>query len=358
MNKLDISDWQKFRISELFITEPSKNKLQVPTGASIARKDLVDGDIPRITVTNFNNGIVGYYKNIDSDNYRVFENFISVSFLGTIFYHPYKASLDMKVHCLKLKNKDLNKDIALFLISVIKKHISYFAYNDQLSSTVLPQLSILLPVKENEPDWVYMENYIKALYSKERESISAVANYVEIPSENRIDIGNWQRFHLYDNEMFDIDMGTKLDKVKMTSLDPTVNFVGRANKNNGITTCVDIIDDLEPYEADNLTLSLGGEYLGSCFIQPAPFYTSQNVIVLKPKRQMSFNVKMFIAIMVFKESQLYYKAFLDELNRHIKTDFSIYLPTKNNTPDWQYMEDYMSNIFSKTNNKYTKLKVV
>ena len=68
MNKLDISDWQKFRISELFITEPSKNKLQVPTGASIARKDLVDGDIPRITVTNFNNGIVGYYKNIDSDN--------------------------------------------------------------------------------------------------------------------------------------------------------------------------------------------------------------------------------------------------------------------------------------------------
>lgn len=158
--------------------------------------------------------------------------------------------------------------------------------------------------------------------------------------------------------MFDIDMGTKLDKVKMTSLDPTVNFVGRANKNNGITTCVDIIDDLEPYEADNLTLSLGGEYLGSCFIQPAPFYTSQNVIVLKPKRQMSFNVKMFIAIMVFKESQLYYKAFLDELNRHIKTDFSIYLPTKNNTPDWQYMEDYMSNIFSKTNNNYTKLKVV
>ena len=222
----------------------------------------------------------------------------------------------------------------------------------------MPQLSILLPVKENEPDWVYMENYIKALYSKERESISAVANYVEIPSENRIDIGNWQRFHLYDNEMFDIDMGTKLDKVKMTSLDPTVNFVGRANKNNGITTCVDIIDDLEPYEADNLTLSLGGEYLGSCFIQPAPFYTSQNVIVLKPKRQMSFNVKMFIAIMVFKESQLYYKAFLDELNRHIKTDFSIYLPTKNNTPDWQYMEDYMSNIFSKTNNNYTKLKVV
>ena len=43
----------------------------------------------------------------------------------------------MKVHCLKLKNKDLNKDIALFLISVIKKHISYFAYNE---TNVLPNV--------------------------------------------------------------------------------------------------------------------------------------------------------------------------------------------------------------------------
>ena len=32
-----------------------------------------------------------------------------------------------------------------------------------------------------------------------------------------------------------------------------------------------------------MTLSLGGEYLGSCFIQPDVFYTSQNVVVLIPK---------------------------------------------------------------------------
>ena len=37
--------------------------------------------------------------------------FISVSFLGTVFYHPYKASLDMKVHSLKLKSKELNEYI-------------------------------------------------------------------------------------------------------------------------------------------------------------------------------------------------------------------------------------------------------
>jgi hypothetical protein len=130
---------------------------------------------------------------------------------------------------------------------------------------------------------------------------------------------------------------------------PEVNFIGRANKNNGITCRVDQIPNIQPYEAGNLTLSLGGEYLGSCFIQPEPFYTSQNVVVLKPKWKMPFSVKQFIATMIFKESRTYYKAFIDELNRHVKTDFSFYLPVNpDGSPNWQYMEDYMKSIFDET----------
>ena len=46
--------------------------------------------------------------------------------------------------------------------------------------------------------------------------------------------------------------------------------------------------------------------------------------------------------MIFREGRLRYKAFIDELNRHMKTDFSILLPvTSENTPDWDYMERYM-----------------
>lgn len=66
---------------------------------------------------------------------------------------------------------------------------------------------------------------------------------------------------------------------------PSVNFVGRANANNGVTDYIDRIDGLEPYKAGYMTISLGGEYLGSCFIQDKPFYTSQNVNVLIPKKK-------------------------------------------------------------------------
>ena len=49
--------------------------------------------------------------------------------------------------------------------------------------------------------------------------------------------------------------------------------------------------------------------------------------------------------MIFREGRLHYKAFVDELNRHMKRDFSILLPvTKDNTPDWDYMETYMRGV--------------
>lgn len=136
-----------------------------------------------------------------------------------------------------------------------------------------------------------------------------------------------------------------LIKTTVISSSPKVDFIGRSNFNNGVTEKVDLIEDIKSYEAGNLTLSLGGVYLGSFFIQKEQFYTSQNVIVLIPKMRMSEYCKKFIATVIFKESPTYYKAFENELNRHIKRDFSICLPVKSdNSPDWQYMEEYMKKL--------------
>ena len=130
-----------------------------------------------------------------------------------------------------------------------------------------------------------------------------------------MNISKWKPFHLYD--IFEIDSGTKMDKVAMKFDNPTINFVGRSGINNGVTAVVDEVDGFKPYEAGNLTLALGGAYLGSCFVQEKSFYTSQNVIVLIPKCDMSMNAKHFICSVIFKEGNMHYKAFIDELNRTI-----------------------------------------
>ena len=162
-----------------------------------------------------------------------------------------------------------------------------------------------------------------------------------------LDTDKWIEFHLYD--IFEIHVGNKFDRSKMSMGAPTVNFVGRSSENNGVTAFVDEIEGTEPYKEGNLTVALGGEYLGSCFIQDYPFYTSQNVNVLIPKEDIDIFTKMFIAHLVRYESANNYKAFARELNAHIKTDFVIKLPaTVFGKPDYEFMSKYIKSLsFSK-----------
>lgn len=134
----------------------------------------------------------------------------------------------------------------------------------------------------------------------------------------------WKPFFLKD--LYDIEMGNKFDKNKMTLENPEVNFVTRISYNNGIDEKVDRLDEVSPYPAGLLTVSLGGS-LGECFIQEEPFYTAQNVAVLKPvASEMTHAVNMFISVLVKAESKVKYYAFGRELNSHIKKDFTVSLP--------------------------------
>ena len=250
MRGIDISNWEEFRIGDIFETV-NKGK-QVPTGASIAKAELKEnGAIPRISVSGVNNGIVGLYDytGVSNHNYRVYNNFVSVSFLGTVFYHGGSASLDMKVHCLKPKNIVLNNYTGHFLVTAIKTSLRQSSYSDQISSSVLPNLHILLPsTTSHQPDWEFMENYMVSIEKKVKENF-VLLTHVSSCKKNVIDTTNWRRFHLYDDDLFTIDSGTKLDKVKMSNKNPSVNFVGRANANNGVTDYVDEIEGVKPFEA-------------------------------------------------------------------------------------------------------------
>ena len=178
MRRVDIKDWKDFKISDIF--ETINNKTQVPTGGSVKKTNLKEGKTPRISVTNFNNGITGIFKDLNEPNYRTYYNFISVSFLGTVFYQPQTASLDMKVHCLKPLNHELNNYTGLFLVRTVENLIQNTGYSDQISSTVLPNLTIKLPARKNsqgefEPDWKYMEDYMRSIEKQAIDKINSLS---------------------------------------------------------------------------------------------------------------------------------------------------------------------------------------
>lgn len=96
------------------------------------------------------------------------------------------------------------------------------------------------------------------------------------------------------NTIFDIQYGNQFDLYKLDSNEESkINFVSRSRQNLGVVAKVSRLDNIEPFPAGLITVTLGGSYLLSSFIQEQPFYTAQNIKVLTPKYKMSYKEKLF-----------------------------------------------------------------
>lgn len=330
MSKIDTTSWKEFKISDLFITE-NKGKLQVPTGATMSKSNLIDGDTPRISVTGSNNGICGYFDSkIDTKDYRVFENFISVSFLGTVFYHPYKASLDMKVHCLKPLNFELNNEIALYLVPLIKNSLKESSYCDQISSTSIVDLIIKLPVKITEEiDFDYMESYISNIESKIKEELNLVKS-IEKEKVHKINTSEWKEFKISD--LFEIVNGKKYPKSNRES--GNLPLISTSSFNNGIS---DYIAEREDNVYKNIiTVDYSGS-VGATFYHKNNVFIGETVLGLIPKFRINEEIGLFfvniLSIINKKYSYDHKIKVLSYGDEYIKLPVDQY-----GNPDYAYME--------------------
>lgn len=132
------------------------------------------------------------------------------------------------------------------------------------------------------------------------------------------------------DELFDVEYGNQLDMNKMTPAAPAegVVFVGRKGSNQGVSGYVAEITGLKPFSADLLTVALGGSRLLATFVQRRPFYTAQNVAVLRPKRPLTLQEKLYYAACI-EHNRFRYSAFGREANRSLRT---IEIP--NEAPAW------------------------
>lgn len=149
----------------------------------------------------------------------------------------------------------------------------------------------------------------------------------------------WEAFPL--SKLFLVSYGNKFDFNKMVeSEEMNIAFVSRTASNNGVCGWVDPVEGVEPYPANCITIALGGS-IGSTFVQPKQFYTGQNVAVLmdlEKGHKLSVEEKLFVSMLIMKECSSRFVAFGRELNKHIKTDFTIRLPAIGNNINWNELE--------------------
>lgn len=350
-------EWKEFYIKEIFITK-SKKKPQVPTGAYVHRNFLKKGNTPRITVTSQNNGIDGYWTSNDK-NYRVFENFISVSFLGTIFYHPYAASLDMKVHCLKLIGKTLNTYTSKFLISEIKKSIENASYGNQLSSTDFPNKKVMLPINDNsEPDYDFMEAFVKEQEQvKKQEYIAYAKNIVSTLKYKKIEPledKKWIKFPV--NSLFAKIIAGKskgLNHLTQTKSAGGVNYIGATHRNNGVLCQVKLDDTTKKMLQKGNCIGFirnGNGSVGYAIYKTEKFISTSDVSFAY-----SSHMNKFVALFITTSSNLIrgkYNHNYKRTPKRLQNDCIMLPIDKEGKPDYGYMEQYINNIMVRKYSDY------
>ena len=159
IESLEVDKWGEFTLGELFTFRKGKR---------ITKADMVPGTVNFIGAISENNGVRQF---IDVEP-RYSPNCITINYNGSVgeaFYQfePFWASDDVNV--LYADGWELNKYLAMFVVTAIKANRYKFSYGRKWTLEKMKESIIKLPKSTNgSPDWAYMENYIKSLPYSDR----------------------------------------------------------------------------------------------------------------------------------------------------------------------------------------------
>lgn len=116
---------------------------------------------PYVTRTEKNNGIKGYI--IEDDSFLNPQNTLSLAqdtFFAYYQEKPFYTGNNVKILVPKIR---FNKQIAMYIVSSLNKAISEFSWGKNSDFEFIKNLTINLPIKNDEIDFEFMEKYITAI---------------------------------------------------------------------------------------------------------------------------------------------------------------------------------------------------
>lgn len=150
-------NYSSLKVNKLFLVKQSKKKFN-------ANSIKFGGSFPYVARGSSANGIRGY---IDQ-NPEYLNEARTISFgqdTATAYYQDKAFFTGDKIKVFKAKEQELNEETGLFLVATLQKSFSLYSWgSSSFSQDALENEKISIPLNDNkEPDWNYMEAFIKAV---------------------------------------------------------------------------------------------------------------------------------------------------------------------------------------------------
>lgn len=339
---LNITNWKNYRLGDLF---------EIKKGKRLTSEEQTDGETPYIGAIDSNNGVANY---IGQPPIHA-GNTISLSYNGSVgqaFYQPvaFWATDDVNVLYFRDKNTTFNRDIALFICTILKMEQYRYCYGRKWVVNSMNETIIKLPTKENRPDWDFMAQYIKALYSK------PITSTIKSSNTPNIDTVKWKRFII--KNLFDVIL-SKGD-IQADDMAPgAVPLVSSGETNNGIVAYIDRGGDgkAEIFDGNMLTVDM----FCNAFYQKEEFYAVSHgrINILIPKFNMDQYIGLFISAIINKEKYKYsygravysnvianmeIKLPIQKSDNHPIIDETCKFSDEGYIPDWEWMGNYIKSL--------------
>lgn len=344
---VDTSKWGEFVVGELF---------DMIQGRRLKKADFVEGDIPYVMASSYNNGVITHISNPITTG----EDLLTADIFGNVFYHPSYIGFGDDNCGLKLKNHKATKYQYLFLATVFKKFQNEASFTNKLRGFWYVQQSISLPLKpsadpfnydQTDIDWAYMDTVMSRVTARAKERLASLPQPTD-KKKTPVDTSAWGDFVV--GELFDaVTRGTRLKKSDRKS--GSTPLVTAGSENQGIAE--HILENKELFEGITLTIDM----FGNVFARNYPFYADDNILVLKTNIH-TFNQIQFMAGSLAHLANEY--GYTNQFRQNTLNNTTIKLPLKPSADpsnysqddiDWDFMVNFMQTIEEKAHARLVEL---
>lgn len=145
--------WGEFEFKQIFNN--------IKQGRRLKKEDQKEGTIPFVMSGTTNTGVVGYISNPVAS---FPSNSITVDIFGNTFYRKFDFGAGDDTGVYWNDKENYSKDEMLFFTAAMGKSLfGKFDYGNKLRSSQSFDIKMLLPTKNNKPDYATMETFIKAV---------------------------------------------------------------------------------------------------------------------------------------------------------------------------------------------------
>ena len=176
---LNVHEWREFIIGDLF------EKLQLDVKKEdfnktfdVSEERTEEFNLPLVNAKHGNNGIMYYGREADFATAEMTIDIVQNGAIATgdVYAQPQRTGVLWDAYLVKPKAKIDSAFTLMFLATVLEKAIKdKFSYDDKCVWDKAKLLTVTLPcTSDNEPDWAYMDEYMRTIMESASSDLSAM----------------------------------------------------------------------------------------------------------------------------------------------------------------------------------------